>query len=61
MSNNYKLKFTQAASDDLDQIYTYISGNLLAMQAANDLMDKIQKTFASSVAFIYARCYNMKT
>ena len=53
MSNNYKLKFTQAASDDLDQIYTYISGNLLAMQAANDLIDKIQDSVMRLKDFPY--------
>ena len=53
MSKNYKLKFTQAASGDLEQIYMYISGNLLAMQAANDLMDKIQDSVMRLKEFPY--------
>lgn len=42
MENNYQLRFTQIANDDLDEIYLYISEHLFAPKAANDLMDDIE-------------------
>lgn len=44
MPNRYKLKFTQIANDDLDQIYRYIAGHLNAEKAAADLMDAIESS-----------------
>jgi addiction module RelE/StbE family toxin len=38
----YDLKFTPKASEDLDQIYGYISGKLSADIAAKSLLEKIE-------------------
>lgn len=43
MRQNYKLKFTPIAYEDLDQIYGYIAENLHANNAADKLMDDIEK------------------
>ncbi|MGH4118080.1 type II toxin-antitoxin system RelE/ParE family toxin [Clostridium sp.] len=40
--NEYKIKFTPVAEEDLDQIYEYIVNKLFAGTAANDLMEKIE-------------------
>jgi toxin ParE1/3/4 len=40
--NEYKIKFTPVAEEDLDQIYEYIVNKLFAQKAANDLMEKIE-------------------
>lgn len=40
--NKYGLKFSLMARDDLDQIFSYISGELCAEQAANNLMERIE-------------------
>jgi len=40
--NNYSLKFTPKAYDDLDEIYNYISTKLFSEIAAQSLMDKIE-------------------
>ncbi len=40
--NKYSLKFTPKASDDLEQIYSYISGELFAEDAANNLLERIE-------------------
>ncbi|UOE93617.1 type II toxin-antitoxin system RelE/ParE family toxin [Alkalihalobacillus sp. LMS39] len=42
---NYSLKFTPAASDDLETIYQYISNELHNESAAGYLMDKIETNF----------------
>ena len=42
MSNNYKLKFTRIANDDLEQIYNYISNNLSAEMAVSNLIEEIE-------------------
>ena len=44
MPSNYKLMFTQVANEDLDQIYSYISSNLSAETAADNLLNKIEDT-----------------
>ena len=40
--NNYSLKFTPKASEDLDKIYSYISKELYAEKAAKNLLEKIE-------------------
>ncbi|MBU3112569.1 type II toxin-antitoxin system RelE/ParE family toxin [Clostridium lacusfryxellense] len=40
--NEYKVKFTPVAEDDLDQIYEYIVNKLFAETAASRLMEKIE-------------------
>ncbi|AYO31227.1 MAG: toxin ParE1/3/4 [Thermoanaerobacteraceae bacterium] len=57
MSNNYKLKFTPVAYNDLEQIYQYIAGNLLAEQAANNLIDKIEERITRLKSFPYSGSY----
>jgi toxin ParE1/3/4 len=51
MQNNYSLKFTPLAYEDLDQIYSYILCNLSAEIAANKLMDKIENAINQLKAF----------
>lgn len=40
--NKYKIRFTPKASDDLDEIYSYIASELNSVASANNLMDKIE-------------------
>lgn len=40
--NNYSLKITPKAAEDLDNIYSYISKELYAENAANNLLNKIE-------------------
>lgn len=45
MSNKvYTLKFTPKASEDLEDIYMYISSKLFAEIAANNLLEKIENS-----------------
>lgn len=43
-NNNYSLKFNSKASEDLEQIYVYISEKLLADVAADKLLNKIENS-----------------
>ena len=47
MDAKYRLKIAPAAAEDLDKIYAYISDALDAPVAAQNLMDKIEKSFFS--------------
>ena len=40
--NNYSLKLTPKATEDLDKIYSYIFQELYAERAAKDLLEKIE-------------------
>lgn len=40
----YEIEFTEDARDEIREIYKYISENLVAKQAARDLMRKMKKT-----------------
>lgn len=40
--NNYDLKFTQKAREDLEEIYRYISDELLVEFTANNLLERIE-------------------
>jgi len=44
LENSYSLKFTPKASEDLEQIYSYISGKLFAEIAAGNLLEKIESS-----------------
>ncbi len=56
---NYSLKFTPKASEDLEQIYSYISGKLFAEIAAANLLERIEasitrlKNFPYSCSFVF--------
>jgi toxin ParE1/3/4 len=58
MSNNaYTLKFTPKASEDLEEIYIYISSKLLADIAANNLLEKIENSIVRLKSFPYSCSY----
>ncbi len=42
--NNYEIIFTDTAKEELEEIYEYISENLLEVGPANRLMDKIEQS-----------------
>jgi len=42
--NSYRLKFTPKASEDLEQIYSYIVSKLFAEIAADNLLQKIENS-----------------
>ena len=52
--NSYSLKFTPKASEDLEQIYSYISGKLFAEIAADDLLVRIESTVMRLKDFSYS-------
>ena len=43
MENNYIVKMTPKAADDLDNIYRYISEELFAISAATNILERIEK------------------
>lgn len=43
MENNYTIKMTPKAVDDLDNIYRYISEELFATSSAINMLDRIEK------------------
>ena len=45
MDTNYEIILTDTAREDLDDIYKYISENLLEKQIARKLVDKIEQSF----------------
>lgn len=57
---NYNLVITQPAEKDLADILQYISKDLFAPKAANDLLDDILKCYdnISSNPLMYALCDN---
>ena len=52
--NNYSLKFTPKASEDLEQIYSYISGKLFADIAADNLLERIESSIMRIKSFPYS-------
>lgn len=52
--NNFNLKFSTKASDDLEQIYIYISEKLFADVAANRLLNKIESSIMRLMIFPYS-------
>lgn len=55
--NNYALKITPAARDDLDIIYRYISEELYNAAAADKLMEKIERNFLRLQEFPFSCNY----
>lgn len=53
-SEEYSLKFTPKAAEDLDVIYGYITNNLFALDAAEKLMDKIENSIRRLKDFPYS-------
>lgn len=43
MEDKYSLKMTKAASEDYEAVYLYIADELLAQQAADSMIDKLQE------------------
>ncbi|HZK33554.1 MAG TPA: type II toxin-antitoxin system RelE/ParE family toxin [Tissierellaceae bacterium] len=43
MENNYTVKMTPKAADDLENIYRYISEELFATSAATNILERIEK------------------
>jgi addiction module RelE/StbE family toxin len=52
--NNFNLKFSIKASDDLEQIYIYISEKLFADVAADKLLNKIESSIMRLKNFPYS-------
>lgn len=50
----HSLKFSPKASEDLDQIYSYISGKLYAEEAAHNLLEKIERNIMKLRYFPYS-------
>lgn len=44
-TNNYEIVLTDIANEELEEIYKYISENLLEVSVANKLMEKIEQSF----------------
>lgn len=44
-TNNYKIILTDIAREELEEIYKYISENLIEVSTAKRLMEKIEQTF----------------
>ena len=52
--NSYSLKFTPIASEDLEQIYNYISGKLFAEISADKILARIESTMMRLKDFPYS-------
>lgn len=54
----YKLKITELAQKDLQDIIDYISTNLVNPIAANNFLDEVEKCYSylKSNPFIYSKC-----
>ncbi len=52
--NKYRIKFTPKANDDLDEIYSYIAGELYSADAADNLMYKIETSIMRLVDFPFS-------
>ena len=53
----YRLKFTPKASEDLEQIYIYISQKLFSEVAADNLLEKIENSVMQLECFPYSCSY----
>ncbi|QZY55569.1 type II toxin-antitoxin system RelE/ParE family toxin [Crassaminicella profunda] len=42
LENNYNIKFTPKANDDLKEIYSYISSKLFAQNEADNLLERME-------------------
>ncbi len=54
LENSYDLKFTLKASEDLEEIYIYISEKLSADTAAGNLLNKIEGSIMRLTDFPYS-------
>ena len=57
MENNYKIKMTPKAAEDMKNIYEYISEELYAATAANNLLRKIEKEITRLKTFPFSCPY----
>jgi len=55
--NEYKVRFTPVAEEDLDQIYEYIVNKLFAETAANNLMEKMETGIMRLKQFPFSYSY----
>ena len=51
MQNNFTLKFTKEAREDLFEIFEYITINLFAPVAAGNMIDKIENSCRRLISF----------
>ncbi|MCK5686401.1 type II toxin-antitoxin system RelE/ParE family toxin [bacterium] len=56
-TNNYELKITTKASEDLNEIYSYIAGEISNEIAALNLMDEIEKNILRLKEFPFSCSY----
>ena len=56
-TRNYRLKFTPKAEEDFEEIYGYIINTLFAENAANRLIDKIEKEIMRLTEFPFSCSY----
>lgn len=54
LENSYDMKFTSKASEDLEEIYTYISEKLSADSAAVHLLEKIEVSIMRLIDYPYS-------
>jgi len=57
LTNNYKLKITTKAEEDLDEIYAYIAGEINNKTAALNLLDEIEKSILRLKKFPFSGSY----
>jgi len=57
LTNNYELKITTKASEDLDEIYAYIAGEINNGTAALNLLDDIEKSILRLKKFPFSCSY----
>lgn len=54
MANKFRIKFTPAAEDDLDEIFRYITEQLSAPKAADHLLEEIEAHIMQMQDFPYS-------
>lgn len=57
MGNNYTIKMTPKATTDLDNIYSYISEELFASNAAMHLLERIEESIMNLKRFPFSCNY----
>lgn len=57
MENNYDVKFTQKAEEDLEEIYNYILAKLFDGTTAESLMDKMENSIMRLKEFTFSCSY----
>ncbi len=57
LTNNYELKITTKASEDLDEIYAYIASEINNETAALNLLDDIEKSILGLKKFPFSCSY----